>query len=152
MTVCFDEDGRGPDVGERVGGGDDEVVPAFIRGRVAEEDVGADYVECAGVVADAVEFVSWDGNEEVRLVSEYVGAHCEMSVSIVIVVGWKTYESGGEATRLRPLAFGTDACFRLSQTQLSAQVIAIVDCVAYDVSISSTEPALLRSETKGRYR
>ena len=43
-----------------VGGGDDEVVAAFVGWGVAEEDVGADYLEGAGVVADAVEFVSWE--------------------------------------------------------------------------------------------
>jgi len=59
LTIGFDEDGRAPDVGEGVARGDDEVVTAFIRGGVAEEDVGADYIKVAGVVADAVGFVSW---------------------------------------------------------------------------------------------
>jgi len=58
LAVGFDEDGRAPDVGRGVARADDEVVAAFVGGCIAEENVGADYVEGAGVVADTVEFVS----------------------------------------------------------------------------------------------
>jgi len=60
------------------------------------------------------------GKDSGSEIGKYVGAHCEMLVSIMTVVGWKAYESGRETARLGPLALGTDACFRLSQTQLTA--------------------------------
>ena len=60
LTIGFDEDGGRPDVGEGVAREDDEVVPALVGGRVAEENVGANYVEGAGVVADAVRVSAWD--------------------------------------------------------------------------------------------